>query len=117
MSSTCIKEIPRLIGEEGLEAMESDLKNQRINQIRTHQRRTNVSCVVLVMILIIAVYLCPKLLKIGAKCCSGINFVMTAMDVFQRITVQEIESSEDHVRYVRKNIQLAYMDSKLRKKG
>ena len=42
---------------------------------------------------------------------------MTAMDVFQRITVQEIESSEDHVRYVRKNIQLAYMDSKLRKKG
>ena len=62
------------------------------------------SCVVLVMILIIAVYLCPKQLKIGAKCCSIINFAMTVMDKFQRITVQETVSSEDHVRYVRKNI-------------
>ena len=31
---------------------------------------------------------------------------MAAMDVFQR-------NSEDHVRYVRKNIQLAYMDLNL----
>ena len=69
------------------------------------------SCVVLVM------HLCPTQLKIGAKCCSRINFVMAAMGVFQRITVQETVSSKDHVRYVRKNIQLAYMDSSLRKKG
>ena len=41
---------------------------------------------------------------------------MAAMDVFQRITVQGIVNSEDHVRYVRKNIQLAYMDSTLRDK-
>ena len=108
----------RLIREEGLEAMQSDLrKNQRRNQIRTQKRRTNVSCVVLVMILMIAVYSCPKQLKIGAKCCSRINFVMAAMDVFQRITVQETVSSKDHVRYVKKNIQLAYMNSNLRKKG
>ena len=38
----------------------------------------------------VAVYLCPKQLKIRAKCCSRINFVMAAMNVFQRITVQEI---------------------------
>ena len=45
--------------DEGLEAMQSDLKNnQKINQIRT-QKRTNVSRVLLVMILMIAVYLCP----------------------------------------------------------
>ena len=51
----------RLIREEGLEVMQLDLKkNQMINQIRTQKRRTNVSCVVLVMILIIAVYLCTK---------------------------------------------------------
>ena len=51
----------RLIREEGLEVMQLDLKkNQMINQIRTQKRRTNVSCVVLVMILMIAVYLCPK---------------------------------------------------------
>ena len=49
----------RMMREEGLEAMQSDLKmNQKINQIRT-QKRTNVSCVLLVMILMIAVYLCP----------------------------------------------------------
>ena len=42
---------------------------------------------------------------------------MAAMDVFQRITVQETVSSKDHVGYVKKNIQLAYMDSNLRKKG
>ena len=75
------------------------------------------SCAMLVMILIIAVYLCPKQLKIGAKCCSRINFAMADMDKFQRIIVQETLSSEDHVRYVRKNIQLDYMDSNLRKKG
>ena len=51
----------RLIREEGLEVMQLDLKkNQMINQIRTQKRRANVSCVVLVMILIIAVYLCTK---------------------------------------------------------
>ena len=49
----------RMMREEGLEAMQSDLKmNQKINQIRT-QKRTNVSCVLLVMILMIAVHLCP----------------------------------------------------------
>ena len=54
-----MKEISRLMRDEGLEAMQSDLKNnQKINQIRT-QKRTNVSCVLLVMILMIAVYLCP----------------------------------------------------------
>ena len=42
---------------------------------------------------------------------------MTAMYVFQRITVQGTVSSQDHVRYVRKNMQLAYMDSNLRKNG
>ena len=42
---------------------------------------------------------------------------MAAMDVFQTITVQGTVNSEDHGRYVRKNIQLAYMDSNLRKKG
>ena len=31
--------------------------------------------------------------------------------------MQGTVSSEVHVRYVRKNIQLAYMDSNLRKKG
>ena len=97
--------------------MQSDLKNQTINQIRTQRSRTNASCVVFVMILMIAVHLCPKQLKIRAKCCSRINFVMAAMNVFQRITVQETVSSECQVRYVRKNIQLAYMDSHLRKKG
>ena len=80
-------------------------------------RRTSVSFVVLAMILMIAVYLCPKQLKIGAKCRSRINFVVAAMDVFQRITVEETVSSEDHVEYVRKNIQLADMDFNLRKKG
>ena len=69
------------------------------------------------MILMIAVYLCPEQLKIGAKCRSRINFVVAAMDVFQRITVEETVSSEDHVEYVRKNIQLADMDFNLRKKG
>ena len=71
----------------------------------------------LVMILMILVYLCPKLLKAGAKCCSGINSVMAATSVFQRIIEQVTISSKDHVRYVRKNIQLAYMDSNRRKKG
>ena len=96
----------RLIREEGLEAMESDLrKNRRINQLKTQNKRINVSCVVHVMILMIAVYLCPKLLKIRAKCCSGINSIMDVMDVFQRIAVQgKQQSSKDHVRYVRKNI-------------
>ena len=42
---------------------------------------------------------------------------MAAMDVFQRITVQGTVNSEDHKRYVRKNIQPAYTDSNLRKKG
>ena len=42
---------------------------------------------------------------------------MTAMDAFQRITVQGTENSKHNVRYVRKNIQLAYMDPNLRKKG
>ena len=41
---------------------------------------------------------------------------MVAMDVFQRITVQETVSNKDHVNYVRKNIQLVYIDSNLRKK-
>ena len=68
----------RMIREEGLEVMQSDLrKNKKINQIRT-QKDTK-----------------------GHK-----NKLMAAMDVFQR-------NSEDHVRYVRKNIQLAYMDSNL----
>ena len=40
---------------------------------------------------------------------------MVAMDVFQRITVQETVSNKDHVKYVRKNIELVYMDSNLRK--
>ena len=103
LSSIWIKEMSRLIREEGLEAMQSDLrKNQRRNQIRTQKRRANVSCVVLVMILMIAVCLCPKQLNIGAKCCSRINLVMAAMDVFQRITVQETVSRKDHLRYVRK---------------
>ena len=56
------------------------------------------SCVVLVMILVIAVYLCPKQSKIGAKRCSRINFVMDAMGIFQRIILQETVRSEDHVR-------------------
>ena len=95
--------------------MKSDLrKNKRRNQIRTQKIRTNVSCAVLVMILMIAMHLCPRQLKIGAKCCSRKNFVKAAMDAFQRITVQETLNSENHVR---KNIQLAYMDLKLRKKG
>ena len=51
-----------------------------------------------------------------AKCCSGINSVMAVMDLFQRITLQGPVNSEVHVRYVRKNIQLAYMDSRLKKK-
>ena len=52
-----IKEMSRLIREEGLEGMQSDLrKNQRTNQIRTQKRMTNVSCVGLVMILMISVY-------------------------------------------------------------
>ena len=72
------------------------------------------SCTVLFMILMIAMYLCPKQLKIGAKCCSRINCVKAAMYVSQRITVQENLNSENHVR---KNIQLAYIDSKLRRKG
>ena len=55
-------------------------------------------------------------MKIEVKCFSRINFVIAAMDAFQRITVQGTVSSEDHVRYVRKNIQLVYMDSNLRKK-
>ena len=60
MSSIWIKEMPKLIREEELEAMQSDLrKNKKINQIRTQKRRTNVSCVLLVMILMIVVYLCP----------------------------------------------------------
>ena len=118
LSSIYIKEMSRLIREEGLEAMQSDLReNQRRNQIRTQKRRRNVSCVVLVMILMIAVYLCPKHLKIRAKSCSRINFNMAAMDVLQRITVKETVHSEHRARYVRKNIQLAYMDSNLRKKG
>ena len=68
--------------------MQSYLRNnQRRNQIKTQRRKANVSCVVLVMILMIAVYLCPKQLKIRAKCCSRINFLMAAMNVFQTITV------------------------------
>ena len=52
--------MPKLIREEELEAMQSDLrKNKKINQIRTQKRRANVLCVLLVMILMIAVYLCP----------------------------------------------------------
>ena len=91
--------------------MQSDLKkNQRRNQTRTQKSRTNASYVVFVMILMIAVYLCPEQLKIGAKCYSRTNFVMAAMTVFQRITVQETVSSEYHLRYVRKHIQLAYID-------
>ena len=42
---------------------------------------------------------------------------MAAMDAFQGITVQGTVNSKNHVRYVRKNIQLVYMDSHLRKKG
>ena len=50
LSSIYIKEMSRLIREEGLEAMQSDLReNQRRNQIRTQKRRRNVSCVVLVI--------------------------------------------------------------------
>ena len=92
-----MKEISRLMRDEGLEAMQSDLKNnQKINQIRT-QKRTNVSCVVLVMILMMAVYLCPQQLKIELKFFSRINFVMAAMDAFKGITVQGTINSKDHV--------------------
>ena len=48
------------------------------------------------MILMIAIYSCPKQLKSGAKCCLGINPVMVSMDVFQSITVQAAASGEDH---------------------
>ena len=34
---------------------------------------------------------------------------MAAMDVFQKITVQETVSSQNHVIHIWKNIQLAYM--------
>ena len=71
----------------------------------------------LAMIFMIAVYLCPKQLKIGAKCFARISFVMTSMDAFHRITTQGTVNTEDNVRYARKNIQLVYMDSNPRKKG
>ena len=36
---------------------------------------------------------------------------------FKETIVEGTVNSEDHVRYVRKNFKLAYMDSNLRKKG